>query len=778
MCSVFFVLVFKGGRIGMSRKRIRKMLSAALGLLAFGSSSGMTNAVPNASGDVAFEEPHEGEGLGREAGEGIEDDGEQGEFEGDDFDNEDVLLERDRNDIADHLDDRRGKMNDLQVTFLDASSRWSDICGSNKVRASLQTSYENINRLIKAAGDQKSEFDKLDGSVSRMISGGKGRIAILDTMDKVDKICEGYASTVDQLVRAISSYEASLGTASKADEVADAQKRKANAALLGSMRNELGEYLKKVRMLFKDFTDVQGRLDTVNAMSSELSEMRRQLDNKLGDGVSDDEYNAFSKRMQEMKTTLADIERSVKESKAAYNRETDHSRLNRMLLEVSQMWQKFSTECNPRKLSAAGMSKDSVEQCQQFYKMVKEHYVRLRKSIREKIAASINTVSNALSPEVDSFYKKEISEFSSKIASCKYAFNSVQKYEAAKQGQMSPAEYRQKMRSDFIGECRDIRDRGELSKAEMLDELVAAMNKILPGREAFHRQVLNILSRDVQIDNRGEIDSTSLLSKNILFIGSPGNGKTEEAVAAAEALGLKIIRANGDNFANEAASYAFYNDLVNETIQANSRFVIFFDEIDSIFTNRSLDGQDGGHGAVTVFNNFIDNYLKKNPELMKKSAGMMATTNLAPKKIDPALLSRFPQRFHVPKFDEGDARQFLRVELEPISFTANTTKEALINTLATVMVSKGMDARAALNVIDEVYAYAKSISGDNNLQGKPGTFTDDDIDAGLNDVIVDPSLMVAGFNGMKLGNLNERSAGGKFVVDNADIGRNRPTLPN
>lgn len=789
----------------MSRKRVHKILSAALGLLAFGSSSGMTSATRtkvDRSGSEIFHgksgdsdaEDLLGKGkLGNNTGDGNNEDDDMGGYDtdvdelpygGEDEEMpedgdliDDVLLEKDRNEIADHLDDRRGRINELQAGFLDASSRWGEICASNRVRASLQTSYENINKLIKTAGDQKREFDKLDGDVSRMISGGKGRIAILDTMDKVDRICEGYASTVDQLIRAISSYEASLGTATKADEVADTQKRRANAALLNSMRNSVADYLKKVRLAFTDFTDVKGRLDKVNAVSSELSELRRQLDSKLDSGVGDDEYNDFMKKMQEMKKTLADIERSVREDRAVYSRETDHSRLNQMLFEVSQMWGGFSKDCNPRKLSAAGMSRDSVEQCQQFYKMVMEHYVNLRKTIREKIAASINTVSSALSPEIDNFYKKEMDEFNSKIANCKHSFDSVQKFEAARQVQMSPAEHRQKKNADFIDEARDIRNSGELTLAEMLDGLVAALSKILPGRAPFHRKLLEIFSTPIQMDSRGEIDSTSLLAHNVLLIGSPGNGKTEELIAIANALGLKVIRANGDNFATEAASYAFYNDLVNETIQANSRFVIFFDEIDSIFTNRALDDQDGKHGAVTVFNNFIDNYLKKNPELIKKYAGMMATTNMAPKKIDDALLSRFQQRFHIPRFDEADARQFLRVELEPVSFTANTTKESLINTLANIMVNKQMDVRTALSVIDKVYAYAKSLS-DNGLQNKPGAFTDSDIDVGVNDVIVDPSLMIAGFNGMELGSLKGRSAGGNAVVDNADVGRNRPRLGN
>jgi SpoVK/Ycf46/Vps4 family AAA+-type ATPase len=239
-----------------------------------------------------------------------------------------------------------------------------------------------------------------------------------------------------------------------------------------------------------------------------------------------------------------------------------------------------------------------------------------------------------------------------------------------------------------------------------------------------------------------------------LLIGAPGNGKTEEARAAADALGLKVIYANGDDFATEASSNRFYNNLVNETVNANGRYAIFFDEIDSIFTNRALikDVASEQKGAVTVFNNFVTR-MQNSPELMKKFAGMMGTTNLAPDALDTALTSRFPQQLHVPRFDESDARQFLRVELEPISITANTTKDALIGTLATIMANKNMDARKALNLIDEVWSYAKSNMDATPAAGEDESF-DDDASA---DVIVKPRYLISAFNGMKIGDDEKKS---------------------
>ncbi len=753
-CSVFFVVYFYHGflreeGIVMSRKRIRKILSAALGLLAFGSSSGITKA----DDDVQVAERQNEDffdGLGD-----VKDDL-------DDFGDDDMTNQA-REDITKNVNGIREAMARHNSRFLQLSKDWTDKFGPGKIQVgeTLSTSFSGINEMIKKGASLKAGIDRDLNDITLALSNPEGKYKAFGQLDAVGSRVDSFGVVVNQLEAAIADFENNLKLAADVDAQTNNNNRKANYNLLVAKRNEVGVLVKKVRASFKGFVDIKRREVKVDAISDELTEIRRQMEIKKEDGISNEEYDTISARLNEMKVTLADIARTIEEDKRVYEEETDHSVLTNMKLMVNQMYKSFSVDCNPRRLSAVGMSKDSVNQCVKFYNMVKEHYIKLSKEIQEKLEAAMDRVGSSVSSEIRDFCNDGIDKFNARIVSCKRAFARVQEFEANKQFQLSPAEYRQKARSQFINECRRIRDRGELTRAEKLDELVAAMSKILPGREAFHRQTLSLLDREVQIDARGNIDSTSVLAKNILFIGSPGNGKTEEVRTAADALGLKIIYANGDNFSSEAASNEFYNNLINETLNANSRFLIFFDEVDSIFVNRSLLDKGDQKGAVTVFNNFLSR-LQRNPELMKKYAGLVGTTNMSVDRLDSALASRFQQRIHIPKFDEIDAQAFLRVELEPISIAANTTKEALIATLARTMVAVGMDARTALNIIDEVYAYSKSISPA-AVVVEPSLGDDIDID-GNGDVIVMPADLIAGFNGMKLGG----SKGRRNAVNNEE----------
>lgn len=756
----------------MSRKRIRKLLSAAMGVLALGGSvssahgendtismSDDNNDETRPQNDMGADEDFEGgypEDLDADPAAGDEmapapaagEDWEPAPAAGfEDYDARAV------DELRERMSTAREKVSGINSKFMELSSKWTSTL-SKSGGASLKDNNTTINQSIKNANRFREEFDRANNDFTREIAANPSSERIYDILDKAENLARQFEIAVNQLSDNMLAYERDLSDVNANDRVVDQQKRKVNANLLVNNRNSVSEYLKDVRLFMKNtkFTDIKGYKGQVDKLSVKLSDIRKKLESKGDDGVSNDEFNSISTELRDVRNLLQSIRSSVADAGQVYNKETNHGMLTRTLLQINAMWRGFSSECNPKKVLASGMSADSVEQCNVFYNTVKSNYAKLRKAIRGRIQEALKDM-DGYSEDVERFCQNSLAEFNASIVASTRSFTSVQEFEAARQKQVSPAEYRQKARVDFVNECRSIRDRDELTPAERIDELVGAMNKILPGRESFHRQMLNLLSRDVQIDAAGNVDATSLLSKNTLLIGAPGNGKTEEARAAADALGLKIIYANGDDFATETASNRFYNNLVNETLNANGRYAIFFDEIDSIFSNRALTRDVAGEatGAVTVFNNFVTR-MQSSPELMRKYAGMMGTTNLAPDALDPALTSRFPQQLHVPRFDESDARQFLRVELEPISITANTTKEALIGTLATIMANRNMDARKALNLIDEVWSYAKS-----NMDSTPtidaataggGDSFEDDASA---DVIIEPRDLVSAFNGMKLG---------------------------
>jgi hypothetical protein len=548
------------------------------------------------------------------------------------------------------------------------------------------------------------------------------------------------------------------------DKVVDQQKRKVNTNLVLNRREVVAKHLKAVRQLIKNkqFNDIDNYKEQVDILSVKLSDIRARIDAKGEDGISNDEYDSILVELGNIDKSLDDIQRTVKSASDFYNQKTDHVMLTETLLKLESMWNKFRRECNPKQVLASGMRKTSAERCQMCYDTVKNAYIILRKNFEKKINDALKDTSS-FDQGTEAFCTKAKSDFNFKIMNSRRSFDSIRKSEAARQRQLSPAEYRQKARADFVNECRSIRERGELTTAEKVDELVDAMSKVLPGREAFHRQILNVLLRGVQIDDDGNVDSTSVLAKNTLLIGSPGNGKTEEARVAAEALGVKIIYARGEDFATESAAINFFENLKNETMNANSRFMIFFDEIDSILLNREnivLDAAgnvvqsdaNNPKGAVPVFNGFISDMLLKTPQLMKNYAGMVATTNLAPRRLDRALVSRFQNQIRVPRFDESAARRFLTTELEPISITADTTKEALVAKLANIMASNDMDARQTLNLIDEVWGYAKSNMNTTSSVDEDDSLGDDDTE-----VIIEPRDLIAAFNGMQFGGNEKKS---------------------
>lgn len=777
----------------MSRKRIRKLLSMAIGLLALGGSTSSAyddkDVVKNYNdaGTIAGEDDGDGDDVettvysaGNNDGYDVkkiepvdnEDDYDGYETSADDYEDYDQGAVEDlRNRIA----ATKEKVSVMNTKFMELTNKWTSTLNESGGPA-LKNNNNIINQSIKNIGRIREDFENKAGDFTRDIASNPASPSLYDILDAAISLSKKFEVAVKQLEDNITAYERDLQDVRINNTALDQQKRKVNANLLLNERNSVSEYLKDVRRFMKEtkFTDIKNYKGKVDKLSVELSDIRKRLDSKGEDGVSNDEYNSISGRLKEIKGLLNDVRVAVADAGRVYSKETNHGLLTKTLLQINAMWRGFASECNPKKVSASGMSKDSVEQCQVFYNTVKTVYSDWKKTIQSKITEALKDM-DKYSEDIDNLCQRALSEFNASIIASTRSFNNVQEYEAGRQKQVSPSEYRQRARAEFVNECRSIRDRDELTRSEMIDELVGAMNKILPGRESFHRQMLNILSRDVQIDNRGNVDATSLLAKNALLIGAPGNGKTEEARAAADALGLKVIYANGDDFATEASSNRFYNNLVNETVNANGRYAIFFDEIDSIFTNRALikDAASEQKGAVTVFNNFVTR-MQNSPELMKKFAGMMGTTNLAPDALDTALTSRFPQQLHVPRFDESDARQFLRVELEPISITANTTKEALIGTLANIMANRNMDARKALNLIDEVWSYAKSHM-ETSATADEDTFLEDDAST---DVIVKPRYLVSAFNGMKIGDLEEESIKGHKVIDNADVYRNRPRLDN
>jgi transitional endoplasmic reticulum ATPase len=148
-------------------------------------------------------------------------------------------------------------------------------------------------------------------------------------------------------------------------------------------------------------------------------------------------------------------------------------------------------------------------------------------------------------------------------------------------------------------------------------------------------------------------------AKGVLMYGPPGTGKTLLAKAIANESQSNFISIKGPELLNKYVGESEKGVReVFEKARANAPTVIFFDEIDSIATERGQGAGDSGVGERVVSQLLTE--LDGLEEL--EDVVVIATTN-RPDLIDPALVrpGRLDRHIHVPVPDEEARRKILAV---------------------------------------------------------------------------------------------------------------------
>jgi transitional endoplasmic reticulum ATPase len=157
-------------------------------------------------------------------------------------------------------------------------------------------------------------------------------------------------------------------------------------------------------------------------------------------------------------------------------------------------------------------------------------------------------------------------------------------------------------------------------------------------------------------------------SRGVLFYGPPGCGKTLLAKAVANECQANFISVKGPELLTMwfGESEANVRD-VFEKARAAAPCVLFFDELDSIGSQRGGSHGDGGGAADRVINQLLTEIDGMNS---KKNVFVIGATN-RPDIIDPALMrpGRLDQLLYIPMPDYESRLSILRAVLRksPVS---------------------------------------------------------------------------------------------------------------
>ncbi|CAL9156553.1 unnamed protein product [Musa hybrid cultivar] len=157
-------------------------------------------------------------------------------------------------------------------------------------------------------------------------------------------------------------------------------------------------------------------------------------------------------------------------------------------------------------------------------------------------------------------------------------------------------------------------------------------------------------------------------SKGVLFYGPPGCGKTLLAKAIANECQANFISVKGPELLTMwfGESEANVREIFDKARQS-APCVLFFDELDSIATQRGSSVGDAGGAADRVLNQLLTEMDGMNA---KKTVFIIGATN-RPDIIDPALLrpGRLDQLIYIPLPDEASRHQIFKACLRksPVS---------------------------------------------------------------------------------------------------------------
>ncbi|KAL6645665.1 hypothetical protein ACP70R_017273 [Stipagrostis hirtigluma subsp. patula] len=195
------------------------------------------------------------------------------------------------------------------------------------------------------------------------------------------------------------------------------------------------------------------------------------------------------------------------------------------------------------------------------------------------------------------------------------------------------------------------------------------------GLEGVKRELQETVQYPVEHPEKFEMFGMSP-SKGVLFYGPPGCGKTLLAKAIANECQANFISVKGPELLTMwfGESEANVREIFDKARQS-APCVLFFDELDSIATQRGSSVGDAGGAADRVLNQLLTEMDGMNA---KKTVFIIGATN-RPDIIDPALLrpGRLDQLIYIPLPDEASRHQIFKACLRKSPVAKNVDLGAL-----------------------------------------------------------------------------------------------------
>ena len=186
------------------------------------------------------------------------------------------------------------------------------------------------------------------------------------------------------------------------------------------------------------------------------------------------------------------------------------------------------------------------------------------------------------------------------------------------------------------------------------------------------------------------------LGTQILLYGPPGTGKTHIVKCLAGALNCKIAVVPTSEVLASVVGVAEKNmrDIFAQAEKLD-RCIIFFDEVDSICSDRSSDDSRHTKSILTTMLTCMDGFMKTKKTNQLRI--IVAATNL-PWKLDAALKrgGRFETQIYVPLPDKEARQKFVEQDLTQVPHALDVTVEYLANKLEGYA---GADIRAVMKQI-------------------------------------------------------------------------------
>ncbi|GKV18976.1 hypothetical protein SLEP1_g29281 [Rubroshorea leprosula] len=216
-------------------------------------------------------------------------------------------------------------------------------------------------------------------------------------------------------------------------------------------------------------------------------------------------------------------------------------------------------------------------------------------------------------------------------------------------------------------------------------------------------------------------------SKGVLFYGPPGCGKTLLAKAIANECQANFISVKGPELLTMwfGESEANVREIFDKARQS-APCVLFFDELDSIATQRGSSVGDAGGAADRVLNQLLTEMDGMNA---KKTVFIIGATN-RPDIIDPALLrpGRLDQLIYIPLPDEASRLQIFKACLRKSPVSQHVNLEALAR------YTHGFSGADVTEICQRACKYAirenieKDLEKEKKKQGNPEAMEEDETD--------------------------------------------------